>query len=869
LAAGGLEDLVYGLIDGAIRDIGLPTILVDPEHSTVLGGDVTLATWGDAEDPLNQIALYVRARDADSAYQTLGTVVFGALDGDATEGEIVGGGKAMYSPETDAVVLQYDDIVIVSTGVAAQAIMQLRSGSLPSLAAFEPFTDLQPTLEDEGIVRAYLNGPLINSNLASLLMDALGVSFAELGLLLSVSQPFVAAQTALGLTAVEDGFLLRMAQRPLDKAAFSFGTSDSNMAERISAEAGFFASGSDLGENPLLTQLVRTVAQAFLLQQEPETFDPMADPIAVLEELSGIDLQVQLLDQLSGDYVVAAAARSFDSPENLSALVLTEVENPAAIDGLLRLARLGLAAGLIEEQPGMSWKAVDVEGGSLIVFTFDAGVLVPIEVSIGLVNDELIIAYGDGYETLLAGDDQASLADLEPFGDAIDVLPESDGSLLWLDLQQVITTSGLTALEPLNIDELDMEPALAPLTNLQALVSSTYDQNEITVTDVALVIASSTSGPAGDVPETRDLTVESVEILDKGESQILSVSPTGEYLLVRNDGRTCVLPIQVMTPDDKLCTPEMPQVDRDRIAWSPNGQAVAFTEDALRLLYDSDIWTISLETGITTNQTDDGFEGGLFEDGDTDSLTGVFVDLNPAWSPDGNSLAFARSDGPRELGTDLMILNLDSGELDGPFKLSADTFAAWAGMQWTEDDTVFVGMAGLQPDAPENGIYEVDLGTGQIDRVLAGSGELQGVVSLVEAIDENRLLVGYPQVLSRFVFDDECPLAILDLRSGEATTLRIDGQCVISAGVSPDGSQLIGSAFAGAPLAFGTVDQGSWEIADDAPFRATGLDWETLIGSNTVVGIPAIVWASDDSAWFSFGSGTIVRAQLIDASAPD
>src|SRR5688500_2409987 len=71
LEAGGLEDLVFGAINEFLQSAELSTSNIDPAQSSILGGTVALATWGDASEPVDRAALYVTAANPEAAYRSL------------------------------------------------------------------------------------------------------------------------------------------------------------------------------------------------------------------------------------------------------------------------------------------------------------------------------------------------------------------------------------------------------------------------------------------------------------------------------------------------------------------------------------------------------------------------------------------------------------------------------------------------------------------------------------------------------------------------------------------------------------------------------------------------------------------------------
>ncbi len=486
LKTAGMEDFIYGSVAQLFESAELTPSLIDPDQSTLLGGSVTLATWGDGENPIANAAVYVLASDPHAAYQTLVATVITDVQSEIQVYPVPGGEAS--TAGSGPVVMLLGDVVVAASSTTADHIARLVGGAEPTLAEFKPFNKVMDQQDAGAIARAYLNGPGIGNQLGPLLIDMFGLSFSELGLLLSVAGPLVTAQSSLGLVANASGFHLKLAQLPapfIGQPLPGDGPGE-NLATRVSADTTFFAAGQDLGTNQILNQLISIILPAIALGTASDSSED-ANPLEQFEDLTGIDLQEQLLDQLRGDYYLAVSAPAIESPNDLAGVLVSDVEDPTVIDGLLRLARLGLTLGAADDFEELSWTTEDVEGGSLLVLSV-AGLIEPISVSIGLINDQLVVAYGDGYATLLSPADDASLVDTPRFQQAQNALPESDAALAYLDLAQVITLSDLTALEPTDVSVLPDGPQLASLDGIESIVSSTYEQDGLAITDFVLVL---------------------------------------------------------------------------------------------------------------------------------------------------------------------------------------------------------------------------------------------------------------------------------------------------------------------------------------------------------------------------------------------
>ncbi|HWV25044.1 MAG TPA: hypothetical protein VNZ58_12705 [Thermomicrobiales bacterium] len=149
------------------------------------------------------------------------------------------------------------------------------------------------------------------------------------------------------------------------------------------------------------------------------------------------------------------------------------------------------------------------------------------------------------------------------------------------------------------------------------------------------------------------------------------------------------------------------------IVWAPDSSAVAFSLDAAIYFRDSDIYLVDAATGTLTDLTDDDPDG---TDADEISISAtpasgaVPLDLYPTWSPDSQSLLFARtmwSDGPG--GTTLTTISRDGGEPESRFQLQ-ETFpiSVYSPMWWLENDAILLAQWMSNPDDRDNGIWRLD-----------------------------------------------------------------------------------------------------------------------------------------------------------------
>jgi Tol biopolymer transport system component len=323
------------------------------------------------------------------------------------------------------------------------------------------------------------------------------------------------------------------------------------------------------------------------------------------------------------------------------------------------------------------------------------------------------------------------------------------------------------------------------------------------ISRAGVIAQDATPGPAAEIG------VAEQRAIDLPDTRIISLSPDGRWLVAAKPadkyarGQLCVYDVETLA--ERACG-DLSGLDSglrvEDVVWSPDSARLAFAEEAFRLLRDGDIWLMDAATGQITDLTDEGIRGRLpiLNDEDSD-IKEFFIDVNPAWSPDGRSLAFSRStwrDGewrgneiatiPAAGGTPRTILQVTTQEPG----------IVYFGIHWQADGSrLFYNLDHVETANPENGIWVVDA-DGQNARKVAGTTDPDlgppAVVQVAPAGD--RLLAFY--ILSANQNTSRGPwYALVDVASGQATPLTIrdptapEGAFVSLATLSPAGSQLL------------------------------------------------------------------------------
>ena len=876
LDGAGLEDVVYGAINEFIDQTGLAPANFVPGQSSILGGTIAAATWGDQSDQFARGAVYISAPDPDAAYRSLAAQLITETNPDAIQVDLPGGRATLdANGNGTAAVLQINDIVVVTEMEDARMIAGLVTGGGPTLADFDPFVRVLTAQSGDLIARAYANGPAAGQLLGVSLTQPFGLGYSELGILFTLVAPVSGSHVSLGLSASADGFLLHAARLPVPIIGPELpGAGPSaDLAANVSSLSDLYIAGTDLGQSPIFTQLIDTIVIGAVTSSGWSPYEPTLDVRAAayeqLKRMTNIDVQADLIDQLAGDYLIAGKVDSFDDPSGVQLAITSEIADAetvndalAKLSAILSLATAGRSDITYENDPsqrsGLS--------NTLTIRDGDTG-RAALTIRYGASGPGFVLTVNAGEELLnpTPGDD---LATDPEYRAAFAKLPVQDGAPIYLNLQNLITVANLTSLEPPDTWGVE-NPQHAPLDGIRSLVGNTYEQDGLAITDVLLEIAApaTPAPPTEATPESTglfipDLVIRNATAIDTGNRRVLSVAPDGSRAVVQGDGdQLCVIPLDNSV--EEHCTDQIHGIDRDHIAWSPDAKTVALTENSARFLVDSDIWTIGTETGDVRNLTDDGYDGGLplgsNRKGAPDDLP---VDVSPIFTTDGAAVVFARTgwfDSNR--GTDLYRVSLAGGDAEKIAEFGDQPFTAWFGAIWQDSGTLLISYGGTANDDPNNGVWTVDINSGDTNQIWHGEAA-QYVASPIAETADGRIVLLFPQVMASFASsNDDCPYVVLDLASGETQPIR-DGndKCIRVIGISPDGSVAIGSA--GRDAGFWFVDLGTLATSDvpTDPIFAAVPDHDTIL----IAGAEnqPIVWTGDNVLVPVINLTTPVRIQL-------
>jgi len=145
------------------------------------------------------------------------------------------------------------------------------------------------------------------------------------------------------------------------------------------------------------------------------------------------------------------------------------------------------------------------------------------------------------------------------------------------------------------------------------------------------------------------------------------------------------------------------------LSWSPDSARLAVVGQPLVTGQDTDLWIMDVAASTWTNLTDDGYEGPL-----SGAPSGVTVEVQPVWSPDGTRIAVERTlinEAGQFAPSTLSVIDLSTGDITeiGPLPGHAEQVrdaGAITSLAWSPDGAALaISVRHREPDPASDGVW--------------------------------------------------------------------------------------------------------------------------------------------------------------------
>ncbi len=369
-----------------------------------------------------------------------------------------------------------DFLVLAEVPEDIQPMIDTEAGVIAPLSGVESFGQADTALAGDRLGFGYLNGAGLGEGLDSLDTSGLGLGSAAGGLF--------GAGGVTGLAVIADpaGFRFNTVEIPVDGSTVEAGgaAADLGFADKVPDNTLIFVNGFELGKGALLQTLGMALVTAFYSVGSP-TSDatpvalPSADELyAQTAMLIGFNLNTDFIQQMVGEYGFALWNVNIEDPSQISALLTSDVQEPATLtDALSKLSLLVQAAG--QGQVNVTTRIVNDAAVSSIDITSDGAPVATLEY--GVVDGQFMLGVGGGIDEFVAGSSE-TLAGSADYQAAMAALPAEYDGIFYVNAAEAVSL-GTSAMGATDLGSFDDASSECGVFSTQAAAQEAYDADSV------------------------------------------------------------------------------------------------------------------------------------------------------------------------------------------------------------------------------------------------------------------------------------------------------------------------------------------------------------------------------------------------------